>query len=174
VENASTAEAPAAVPRLESLRPDHGPEVLAFELANRTYFAAFVTDRGDAYFDEFDARYDELLALRESRRDAYYVLVDDDGSVLGRFNLYDIEGDTAEVGYRVAERAAGRGVATSGLRELCRLAESEHGVHRLRARTSHENVASQRVLAKAGFVRAGEVDVAGRPGIRFERHPPQP
>jgi hypothetical protein len=30
------------------------------------------------------------------------------------------------------------------------------------------------VLAKAGFVRAGEVDVAGRPGIRFERHPPQP
>jgi [ribosomal protein S5]-alanine N-acetyltransferase len=162
------------VPHFQTLRPDHASEVLAFELANRTYFAAFVSDRGDAYFDEFNERYDELLAERETRRDAYYVLMDDDGSVLGRFNLYDIEDDTAEVGYRVAERVAGRGVATAGVRELCRLAGSEHGMRRLRARTTHENMASQRVLAKAGFVAAGEADVVGRPGILFERELTQP
>jgi ribosomal-protein-alanine N-acetyltransferase len=52
---------------------------------------------------------------------------------------------------------------------LCRLAVSEHGVRRLRARTTHENVASQRVLAKVGFVADGEADVAGRRGIWFER-----
>lgn len=157
------------MPRLQALRPDHAAVVLAFESANRTYFAGFISDRGDAYFDEFGERYDELLARRESRGDAYYVLLDDDGSVLGRFNLYDIEDGTAEVGYRVAERAAGRGVATAGVQELCRLAAVEHGVRRLRARTTHENVASQRVLANAGFVAAGEADVAGRPGIWFER-----
>lgn len=162
------------MPHLQSLRPEDASEVLAFELANRTYFTAFVSDRGDAFFDEFGERYDELLAERETRRDAYYLLVDDDGSVLGRFNLYGIDGDTAEIGYRVAERAAGRGVATAGVRDLCRLAASEHGLRRLRARTTHENVASQRVLAKAGFVAAGEADVVGRPGILFEREPTRP
>jgi ribosomal-protein-alanine N-acetyltransferase len=65
-------------------------------------------------------------------------------------------------------------VATAGLQELCRLAASEHGLRLLRARTTHENVASQRVLAKAGFVVAGEADVAGRPGILFERELTQP
>jgi ribosomal-protein-alanine N-acetyltransferase len=157
------------VPRLETLRPDHARAVLAFELANRAYFAGFISDRGDAYFAEFAERYDELLAQREARHDAYYVLVDGGGAVLGRFNLYDIEDETAEIGYRVAERVAGQGVATAGVQELARLAVSEHGVRRLRARTTHENAASQAVLAKTGFVAAGEVDVAGRPGIGFER-----
>jgi ribosomal-protein-alanine N-acetyltransferase len=162
------------VPHLEALQPDHASAVLAFELANRTYFAAFVSDRGDAFFEEFSEHYDELLAARETRRDAYYVLLDDDGSVLGRFNLYGIQDGTADVGYRVAERVAGRGVATAGVRELSRLAASEHGVRRLRARTAHENLASQRVLAKLGFVADGEADVGGRPGIWFERELIQP
>jgi RimJ/RimL family protein N-acetyltransferase len=148
--------------------------VLAFELANRSYFAAFVSDRGDAFFDQFSEQYDKLLAEREIRRDVYYVLLDDDGSVIGRFNLYDIEENGAEVGYRVAERVAGRGVATAGVLELCRLAASEHGVRKLRARATHENVASQRVLAKAGFVAGREAYVAGRPGIWFERDLTQP
>jgi [ribosomal protein S5]-alanine N-acetyltransferase len=157
------------MPHLEPLRPDHASAVLAFELANRTYFSGFVSDRGDAFFDEFSARYGELLADREARRDAYYVLLDDDGSVLGRFNLYGIDDGIAEVGYRMAERAAGRGLATAAVRELCRLAASEHGVRTLRARTTHENVASQRVLVKAGFAAGGAADVAGRAGTWYER-----
>lgn len=152
----------------------HASAVLAFEQANRTYFAAFVSDRGDAFFDEFSKQYEELLAEQEIRRDAYYVLVDEEGSVLGRFNLYEIEGDTAEIGYRVAERVAGRGLATAGVCELCRLAASEHGVRTLRARTTHENVASQRVLVKAGFVEGGEADINGKPAISFERKLTQP
>jgi ribosomal-protein-alanine N-acetyltransferase len=83
---------------------------------------------------EFSERFAELLAEREARGDADYVLVDDDdGSVPGRFNLYDIRDGTADLGYRVAERVAGRGVATAGVRALWRLAGSEHGVRRLRA-----------------------------------------
>lgn len=161
-------------PPLEPLRPDHASAVLSFELANRSYFAAFVSDRGDAFFDEFRHRYDELLAEREARHDAYYVLVDIDGSILSRFNLFNIGEDTAEVGYRVAERVAGRGVATAGVRKLCQRAASEHGVRKLRARTTHENVASQKVLANAGFAADGEADVVGRPGMWFERALTQP
>ena len=60
-----------------------------------------------------------------------------------------------QLGYRVAERAAGRGVATAAVRDLCALAASRHGVGTVRAATSLANVASQRVLLKAGFHEVG-------------------
>jgi [ribosomal protein S5]-alanine N-acetyltransferase len=56
--------------------------------------------------------------------------------------------------------------------ELCQLAPSRHGIHTLRAATSHDNVASQRVLAKAGFIKAGPADpaeIGGRAGTWYER-----
>lgn len=155
---------PGAVPELQQLRSDHAPRVLAFELANRAYFAASISDRGDAYFDRFPERFRAMLAEQETGRVAYYVLVDEDGSVIGRFNLRDIDEGAAEVGYRVAERSAGRGVATAAVEELCRLAVSRHGLRTLRARTTHENVASQRVLTKAGFTPDGAADAGGRAG----------
>lgn len=155
--------------QLEGLRPDHGPKVLAFELANRTYFARFISDRGDAFFDEFSERFGALLAEIETGRYASFVLVDNEKSILGRFNLVDIDNDTAEIGYRVAERVAGHGVATAGVRQLCVLAGTRHGMRRLRARVSHENVASERVLSKAGFVADGEAEMEGRVGTWYER-----
>ena len=100
------------------------------------------------------------------------MLVAYDGSVLGRFNLYDVGDGTADLGYRVAQHVAGHGVATAAVRELCRLAASRHGLRTLRAATSHGNAASQRVLAKAGFVPAGPADPAhlgGKPGTRYQR-----
>jgi RimJ/RimL family protein N-acetyltransferase len=155
------------VPELQRLRAGHAPAVLAFELANRAYFAGFISDRGDEFFDQFTEQHDSLLAEQEAGRCACYVLVGEDGSVLGRFNLYNIEDGAAELGYRVAQTAAGRGVATAAVRELCQLAAVRHGLHTLRAATSHENIASQKVLAKAGFLPAGPADpasIGGKPG----------
>jgi [ribosomal protein S5]-alanine N-acetyltransferase len=94
------------VPELQRLRADHAPAVLAFELANRAYFAASVSDRGDEFYDQFTERHNALLAEQEAGTGAFYVLVAEDGSVLGRFNLYGLQDDTAELGYRVAERVA--------------------------------------------------------------------
>jgi ribosomal-protein-alanine N-acetyltransferase len=150
------------------LRADHGPAVLAFELANRAYFAASISDRGDEFFDQFTERHSAALAEQEAGTCAFYVLVGEDGSVLGRFNLYEIKDGAAELGYRVAEQVAGRGVATAAVRELCRLATAQYGLHTLKAMTTHENVASQKVLTKAGFVPVGPADVAGRPGTWYQ------
>lgn len=160
--------------RFESLRSDHLVAVLDFELANRAYFARSISDRGDEFFERFSERYHELLAEQDAGAAAFHVLQDDDGAVVGRFNLYELKDGTANVGYRVAERAAGRGVATAGLQELCLRAAGQYGLSTLRAVTSKENVASQRVLEKAGFVSVGESDVAGRPGIAYERAIDQP
>jgi RimJ/RimL family protein N-acetyltransferase len=159
------------VPELQLLRADHAPAVLAFELANRDYFSASISDRGDAYFDQFAGQHAAVLADQAAGIGASYVLVDDDGSVLGRFNLYRLQDGTADLGYRVAERVAGRGVATAAVRELSRLAVSRHGVRKLRAATSDANVASQRVLIKAGFVLtgpAGPADLGGKTGSWYE------
>ena len=158
---------------LQRLRAEDGPAVLDFELANRAYFVGFVNDRGDEFYERFADQHRAMLADQEAGVGAFYVLVDEDGSILGRFNLYDVKDGTAVLGYRVAERAAGRGVASAAVRELCRLAATRHGLRTLRAATSRENVASQRVLAKAGFVPvgpAGPADLGGKSGAWYQRN----
>jgi [ribosomal protein S5]-alanine N-acetyltransferase len=160
------------MPELERLHAGHASAVLAFELANRAYFAASISDRGDDFFDRFTDMYDALLAEQEAGVCAFYVLVAEHGSVLGRFNLYDFEDGTAVLGYRVAQHVAGRGVATATVRKLCRLAAARHGLRALRAATSHGNAASRRVLAKAGFVPvgpAGPGDLGGKQGTWYQR-----
>lgn len=160
------------MPELEQLHADHAPAVLTFELVNRVYFAASVTDRGDEFFDQFSDRYSAFLAEQEAGICAFYVLVANDDSVLGRFNLYDVEDCTAKLGYRVAQQVTGRGVATATVRELCRIAAARHGLCTLRAATSHDNVASQKVLTKAGFVPVGPAtpaDLGGKSGTWYQR-----
>jgi len=160
------------MPELQLVRADHGPAILAFELENRDYFAASISDRGDEYFEQFTDRLNELLAQQEAGVGASYVLLEEDGSVLGRFNLYEMAGGTADLGYRVAQRAAGRGVATAAVQDLCQLASSQHGLRVLRAAASDTNVASQRVLIKAGFVLDGPANPAalgGKPGHWYRR-----
>ncbi|HUY42306.1 MAG TPA: GNAT family protein [Acidimicrobiales bacterium] len=127
-----------------------------------------MNDRGDAFFANFPEEHRTLLADQESGDFAFHVLVDEDGTVVGRFNLFDIADSTAVVGYRVAQRVIGRGVATSALRELCRMAREGYGLRILRAATSHENAASQRVLEKVGFVADGPTEVGGQPGLWYE------
>ena len=159
------------MPELRQLHRQDGPAVLDFERANRSYFASFIADRGDEFFDEFAEQFDALLAEQEAGSSAFYVLVDDDGALLGRFNLYDLEGGAARLGYRVAEHIAGRGVATAAVQELC-VEAAELGLHTLMAATSHENVASQKVLLKAGFVATGAADrseLGGKSGTRYRR-----
>ena len=161
------------MPELQRLRADHAAAVLAFELTNRAYFTAFISDRGDEFFGQFTARHSAMLAEQEAGAGAYYVLVAEDGSVLGRFNLYRFEDGTAELGYRVAQHVAGRGVATATVQDLCQVAAARHGLRTLRAATSHDNAASQKVLAKAGFVPvgpAGPADLGGKSGTWYQRN----
>lgn len=152
---------------LQRLSADHAAAVLAFELENRAYFARWVSDRGDELYERFPEHHRALLAEQDAGACAFYVLVDPDGTVVGRFNLYDLKDGTASVGYRVAERVTGHGVATEAVRDLCRKAADDHGLQMLSAETSEANVASQRVLEKAGFALAGACVVGGQAGLKF-------
>ena len=162
------------MPELQLLRPDHAPAILTFETANRAYFAGFVSDRGDAYFEHFADRLRPLLADQDAGVAAFYVLVDGDGdgSVIGRFNLEFTGDGVAKLGYRVAEHVAGRGVATATVRRLCGLAASQHGIRVIRAAAADGNPASRKVLRKAGFAEAGPADpadIGGKQGSWYQR-----
>ena len=158
------------MPSLEQVRADHAAAILTFEQQNRAYFATSISDRGDEYFDRFDARFRDLLAEQDAGTSAFFVLVEADGEVVGRCNLYDLAG-AATLGYRVAQRVAGRGVATSAVTALCALATGL-GVDVLTAAVSHDNIASRRVLEKTGFVVAGPAapsELGGKQGTRYLR-----
>ncbi|MFE2301644.1 GNAT family N-acetyltransferase [Streptomyces sp. NPDC059445] len=157
------------MPRIERLRPGHAAALLAFERENRAYFAATIPDRGDAFFDRFDTLLGERLAEQATGLAQFHLVVDDAGAVLARVNLIDLEHGSADLGYRVAERATGRGLATAAVREMCALAASAYGLSTLRARTTADNGASRTVLARNGFLVTGEVELNGRPGLRFSR-----
>jgi ribosomal-protein-alanine N-acetyltransferase len=146
------------VPELQRLRADHADAVLAFERQNRAWFARSISDRGDDFFERYAEKHAARLAEQERGEGAYFVLVDEDGSVLGRFNLVLDEPGRAELGYRMAEQATGRGLATRSVREVCGLAGSTYGAREVVAATSRRNLASQRVLQKAGFVVTGPAD----------------
>ncbi|MWA11018.1 GNAT family N-acetyltransferase [Streptomyces sp. BA2] len=157
------------MPELQRLRADHAPALLAFERENRAYFAKYVPDRGDAYFADFDARHASLLAEQAAGACHFHVLVDAEGAVVGRVNLVDVADGEAELGYRIAERAAGRGLATGAVRQVCGVAGAEYGLAALRAATDAGNEGSRAVLVRAGFVVVGEVESEGRTEVRYRR-----
>src|SRR3954471_3061596 len=113
-------------PVIERLRPDHAAAVLVFERENRAYFTASVSDRGDDYFAEFPQRFRGLLAEQDAGGCHCHVVVGDNGEVLGRVNLVDVADGSAELGFRMAEKAAGRGLATAAVRQVCATAARDY------------------------------------------------
>jgi ribosomal protein S18 acetylase RimI-like enzyme len=80
---------------------------------------------------------------------------------------WDLE-EPAVVVHRLAVDTAFRGVGVAGA--LMRKAEEvavERGISVLRVDTNTQNVATQRLFPKLGYVLAGEIGLDIRPGLRF-------
>lgn len=163
-----------ALPSLQRLTAEHAPALLSFERDNRAYFAATIPDRGDAYFAHFPARHAALLADQAAGVCHFHVLVAPDGAILGRVNLVDVTDGlvdvadgSAELGYRIAERAAGQGLATAAVARIRARAAEEYALTTLRASTTLDNAASHHVLTRNGFVPTGPCTLGGRAGRRY-------
>ncbi|WP_103535685.1 GNAT family N-acetyltransferase [Streptomyces sp. SM11] len=152
---------------ISRLRPDHAEALLAFERENRAYFAASVPDRGEDYFAAFAERHRVLLAEQDAGLHHFHLIEDDDGGVLGRINLLGVRDGSAELGYRIAEKAAGRGLATWAVQQVCVLAVQEYGLTALHAETTLDNTGSRAVLARTGFEPLEDVLFGARPGRRY-------
>ncbi|XLZ72478.1 GNAT family N-acetyltransferase [Massilia sp. SR12] len=146
------------------------PALLAFELTNRSWFESHVDARAPDFYHlaGVAAQIDEYLASHAAGSMHPCLLVADDGAILGRCNLKDIDPATrrAEVGYRIAADACGKGLAGVALRHLMELAYGHWQLAGLDAHVTVANAASARVLERAGFRLAGpspfQARVAGK------------
>lgn len=113
---------------------------------------AFTEDDARTFFDEREQR-------RLDGREISFALVypQDEELVLGGGSIHelDLEQARAGIGYWLAAPARGRGVATNAVRLMSDWAFAELGLARLEITCAPDNVASQRVAERAGFVREG-------------------
>jgi len=131
-------------------------------------FARSIPDRGEEYFARFADRHAALLAMQAAGTDFFHIVTGPDGAILGRVNLVKIADGRAELGYRIAEAATGRGLATWAAGEACRLATDRYRLRLLTAITTLDNTASRTVLTRTGFTAVREVEINGQPGLGFE------
>jgi ribosomal-protein-alanine N-acetyltransferase len=155
--------------RLELLSHGHAATLLAFERENRAYFAASIPDRGDDFFAEFEARFERWLEWQAAGTDYFHVLATEGGAIEGRVNLVEVADGWAELGYRIAEKCSGQGLATTAVREVLVMAGESYGLTRVRAKVTLDNPASRTVLQRNGFVATGDVTINGKPATSFIR-----
>ena len=144
--------------KLELLTPDHARPLERFERDNRAFFAARVGDRENDFFEHFDEYLGARVDENREGTSLFFVIVDTDGEVLARVNISDIDQPKlTELGFRVAEQAQGRGLATQGVITALDIA-AIRGVKTLKARVSTANLASRRVLENCGFGQTGQAE----------------
>jgi [ribosomal protein S5]-alanine N-acetyltransferase len=140
------------------LRPwTHSDVPALVRYANNRKIWANVRDRFPHPYTRADAEQWTAYASKKSPVTDFAIEVN--GEAVGGIGLVlreDVERCGAEVGYWLGEPLWGKGIATAAVRALTTYAFGEFPyLVRLYAMTYEDNVASQRVLEKAGFVREG-------------------
>jgi RimJ/RimL family protein N-acetyltransferase len=113
------------------------------------------------------ARQPDFLRAREA---AQFAITDaDSGRLLGGIGLeLHPDGGQPEIGYWLARDARGRGAATRATRLVAGWGLDALGLELIGLRTHAENLASQAVAVRAGFVPAGTIGGLDRHGIARE------
>ncbi len=87
------------------------------------------------------------------------------GTIVGDFSFKGIGRDgVIEIGYGLKEKYRHYGYMTEAVKTITEWALSQEQVSQVEAETDAENVASQNVLFRAGFVKNGKL---GEEGPRF-------
>jgi ribosomal-protein-alanine N-acetyltransferase len=134
------------------LTPEDAAELAGLLIENREFLAPFEPARDERFFTVEGQR--ERIESDEGK--AFAIL--DAGRIAGTVAISNVVHgpfQSANLGYWVAERLNGRGLATAAVGEVVEVAFGPLGLHRLEAATLVDNVASQRVLEKNGFERIG-------------------
>ena len=96
---------------------------------------------------------------------AIWLVVRHDGVRVGNLSFKGLDEDgSVEIGYGINAEYQGRGYATEAVKAVVDWSMNQAGVLRVEAETEPYNKASQRVLAKCGFVPNG---IIGEEGPRY-------
>lgn len=140
--------------QIRVLQSDDQDDVFAFELAHKDFFEQKIEARPDDFYQPEAVRLHiaEFLSLKQQGLAWPALIFNAEDELIGRANIKDIDPTTktAYVGYRIAEHWSGKGVASFALAKLIDQAKTA-GLTILFACVSTDNLASERVLKKAGF-----------------------
>lgn len=139
---------------------DDVPVLAELLRVNRDFLAPWVPVRGDDYFTVV-GQHDVVRTALERHREGStlpHVILDDAGRVVGNITLNGIvrgSFQSCSSGCWVSAADNGRGLATTAVHDVTRVAFEELELHRIQAETLLHNVRSQRVLERNRFVRFG-------------------
>ncbi|MEI5907877.1 GNAT family N-acetyltransferase [Bacillus spongiae] len=129
-------------------------ELYTFECLNRSFFEELVPSRGEDYYQyqNFKIRHTELLAEQEKNSSYFFLIKNNTDKIVGRMNLVDIDQhkNEASVGYRIGKEFTGKGVASKALQLLVEQIRNS-SIEKVKAKTTTNNISSQKVLEKNGF-----------------------
>ena len=93
-----------------------------------------------------------MLSADENDTFAFAITIDD--KVIGSISVFrqaNIHRRTAELGYYIAERYWGKGITTEAVKQICKTVFDRSDIIRIYAEPFAHNIASCRILEKAGF-----------------------
>lgn len=153
---------------------DAGP-LAELQALNRRFLAPWEPEREEDHFTHAgqSAVIDSLLVRHARGEAAPFVVLDDSGVVVGQVTLNGITRgcfQSCTVGYWLSEASTGRGLATQAVAAAVTYAFTNLALHRVQAEALPSNTASQRVLARNGFVAYGLAPQYLRIAGRWQDH----
>jgi [ribosomal protein S5]-alanine N-acetyltransferase len=151
-------------------------ESLNFQLDNRGFFERFSMTRSSDFYTmegqtERIGKYAELMS-----RDEEYnlgIFTNDTDTLIGTISLFQVlRGDlqSAFIGYFLDENNNGKGYTTEAVKLMVDYAFKEISLHRIEAGVMPHNLASIRVLEKAGFHKEGLAEKNVKINGKWEDH----
>jgi ribosomal-protein-alanine N-acetyltransferase len=170
--------------RIRPLTGDDAGALLQFEVEHRAFFERWINARDPSFYSAHGV--EAAIAAAETARaqdQAFQYLVVEGGRIVGRVNLTSVRRthfQCADLGYRIGERDAGRGLASQAVALCLAQAFGPLGLTRVEAVARPENRGSVRVLERNGFRQFGHsrrsFELGGRwfDRLLFERHRDSP
>ena len=146
------------------------PEIFSLIEANREHLSQHGDTTAEKYPDL--ASVEASIVPVEQASKLRFAIRDGNVALVGTVNLspQTNKPNQMEIGYYIGQDYVGRGYATEAVCILCDWAFKERGLSRIVANTHPDNIASQKVLEKAGFERMVEPGEKG--DVVFEKLSP--
>jgi [ribosomal protein S5]-alanine N-acetyltransferase len=129
------------------------------ELANNPKIARFMTDQFPHPYTRLNAK--SFIDFAGSHLPLHIFAIEQSGKCIGSIGIHpqqDIMRRNAELGYWLGEPYWGRGITTQAIRQMVQYGFANFDIDRIFARPFGTNIASQKVLEKAGFVLEGRFE----------------
>ncbi|SOE20888.1 Protein N-acetyltransferase, RimJ/RimL family [Spirosomataceae bacterium TFI 002] len=132
------------------------------ELMNTAKWQKFIGDRGVRTVKDAEKYISDNYVLQRERLgySTFTVIRKIDEKKLGVVGLYDRAGlEGIDLGFAFLEKNEGQGYAFEASKMLVELSFNKFGLSELKAITNTDNLASQKLLVKLGFIKNGLVQL---------------